>query len=104
MESYRNNFLNSSINLKMIKPYLNPVSKKMIQDLMQCEENELGNIGKQSKTDDFEFSLGYLYAKGLIGTQKQLLEGIVQVCTFLTVDGRLLLEKYGLMIPKFITT
>lgn len=87
----------------MIKSYLNPVSKKMIQDLMQCEENELGNIGKQSKSDDFEFYLGYLYVKGLIETKKQIVEGIVQVCTFLTIDGSLLLEKYGLIAPKLIT-
>ena len=49
------------------------------------------------------FSLGYLYMKGLIETKKQVVEGIVQVCTFLTIDGSLLLEKYGLMAPKLIT-
>ena len=87
-----------------MKQYLTPVSKKMIKNLMQCEENESGIIGKKSKSNDMEFSVGYLYAMGLIGTQKELLEGIVQVCTFLTVDGRLLLEKYGLMITQLITT
>jgi|GEM_PF-3646190 len=43
-----------------MKQYLTPVSKKMIKDLMQCEENESGIIGKKSKFNDMEFSVGYL--------------------------------------------
>jgi hypothetical protein len=81
----------------MISEYLMPVSKKMIQDLIQCEENESGNISKQSKSSDLEFSLGFLFTKGFIGTKKQLREGSVQICTFLTVEGGQLLEKYGLI-------
>ena len=88
----------------MIKSYLNPVSKKMIQDLMKCEEKKLTNAGASINSDNLEYSIGYLYSKGLIETKKQVVEGIIQVCTFLTVDGSLLLEKYGLMTHKLITT
>ena len=82
-----------------MKQYLTPVSKKIIKDLMRCEENESGIIGKESKFNDMEFSVGYLYAKGLIGTRKELGEGIIQVCTFLTIEGSRLLEKHGLKNP-----
>ena len=77
----------------MINKDLSPVSRKMIQDLMLCKKNETSNISKQSKFDDLEFSLGYLYSNGLIETKKQLVEGIVRVYAFLTIEGSSLLEN-----------
>ena len=87
----------------MITLHVNPVSKRIIQDLIKCEEKELNNNVTSINPDNLEYSIGYLYSKGLIETKKQVVEGIVQVCTFLTVDGSLLLEKYGLIMPKLIT-
>ena len=77
----------------MIKKYLTPASKKMIQDLMKCEEETLTNTGASINSDNMEYSIGYLYSKGLIETKKQVAEGIVQVCTFLTEEGHRILEK-----------
>lgn len=74
------------------------ISNKTIEELMQCEKNEFANCVEQNNSDDLEFSLGYLYAKGLIGTQKRLIEGIIEIYTFLTLEGNLLLEKYGLIV------
>ena len=83
----------------MIKEFLTPASKKMIQDLMKCEEVKLTNTDALIKSNNLEYSIGYLYAKGLIKTQKQVVEGNVQVCTFLTNEGSRILGKSELMKP-----
>lgn len=76
----------------MIKESLTPASKKMIQDLMECEE-KLTKNSALINSDNLEYSVGYLYAKGLIKIKKQVVEGNVQVCTFLTDEGSRVLEK-----------
>ncbi len=83
----------------MIKEFLTPASKKMIQDLMKCEEEKLTHTGALIKSDNLEYSIGYLYGKELIKIKKQLVEGNVQVCTFLTNEGSRILGKSGLMKP-----
>ena len=77
----------------MIKESLPPVSKKMIQDLIKLEEKKLTNIGALVNSHNLEYSIGYLYSKGLIETKKQVVDGVVQVCTFLTDEGSQVLEK-----------
>ena len=77
----------------MIKESLPPVSKKMIQNLMKREEKKLTNIGALVNSDNLEYSIGYLYSQGLIETKKQVVDGVVQVYTFLTNEGSQSLEK-----------
>ncbi|MEO8854983.1 MAG: hypothetical protein ABI359_14460 [Ginsengibacter sp.] len=71
----------------------------MIQDLMKCDEEKITNTDTSINSNDIEFSKGYLYAKGLIKTKKQLVEGNVQIGTFLTEEGSRILGKSGLMKP-----
>ena len=66
-----------------------------------CEEEKLTNTGVLIKSDNLEYSIGYLHAKGLIKTKKQLVEGNVQVCSFPTDEGnRTIRGKIGLMKPS----
>ena len=84
----------------MVKEFLAPASKKMIQDLMKCEEVKLTNTGASIKSDNLEYSIGYLYAQGFIKTKKQLVEGNVQVCPFLTDESSRILGRSRLMKPS----
>ena len=83
----------------MIKESLMPVSKKMIQDLMKCEEEKITNSDTSINSNNEEFSIGYLYARGLIVTRKQVVEGNVQIGTFLTEEGSRILGKSGVIKP-----
>ena len=70
-----------------------PVSQKMIQELMEWETQKHTNTRTSINSNNLEFSMGYLYAKGLIETKKQVVDGLVQICTFLTAEGKRILEK-----------
>lgn len=74
----------------MYRKYVTPLSKRMIQKLIQLYTTDPSN---QSAFHDFDYYIGQLYKKGIVQIKKQLENGSFVIFISLTEAGKELLKK-----------
>lgn len=69
--------------------YLRPLSKSMIQKLIQCQKIEQeGNRERQYRMEDMSYAVAPLYKRGLIEVRKNVVDNKILHCVFLTQAGK----------------
>lgn len=67
----------------------------MIKKLQQCRETELNGASRPLTIEDITYAVAPLYKRGLIETEKRVVDNKILICVYVTEAGIEFLNNLG---------